>query len=112
MANTTQLNEEMLGSLKEVMGDDFNQLVVTFCQDSQCRIDSIERGLAAKTAELVRASAHSLKGSSANMGAPLLSQYCHQLEQSAGAGNLDQAVSEFEHIKTEFDKIADLLDAI
>jgi hypothetical protein len=112
MTVAVQLDADMLNGLKDIMGDDFTQLVDAFRLDSKSRIDCIERGLASKTAELVRASAHSFKGSSANMGASMLSQYCHQLELSASANDLDAAAKQLQIIKAELAQINTLLVAI
>lgn len=46
-----------------------------------------------KDRDLIRRQAHTLKGSSANIGAPALQDTAYQIELAAKAGNLDKTIN-------------------
>jgi histidine phosphotransfer protein HptB len=77
------LDEVQLAELCELMGDDLVPLVQAFLRDGQERLQLLERDLLAGEYELARRQAHSLKGSSSNLGATALSAACLQLETLA-----------------------------
>ena len=74
------LDHEVLSALHEVMEDEYPVLLDTFLADSQERLRQLH-----KTDDAIQliATAHSLKGSSSNMGATRLAELCHELEQRA-----------------------------
>lgn len=74
------LDLDALSALREVMEDAYPQLLDTFLDDSEQRLQSLRE--AGKAAQLIDV-AHSFKGSSSNMGARRLTELCHQLEQQA-----------------------------
>jgi histidine phosphotransfer protein HptB len=75
------LSQDVLSALQEVMEDEYPVLLDTFVYDSEERLRSLHR--ADDAYEVVVATAHSLKGSSSNMGALRLAELCHQLELCA-----------------------------
>lgn len=85
------LDEETLVELRELMLDDFGQLLDVFFRDSLDRMANIDRALAANDTERVRQTAHSLKGSSANIGAKQLSARCQLLEDAGRDGDLNRS---------------------
>ncbi|WPP01319.1 Hpt domain-containing protein [Pseudomonas sp. HR96] len=74
------LDEAVLGALQEVMEQEYPLLLDTFLSDSSARLKQLQR---AADAEALSQAAHSLKGSSSNMGAVQLAELCRQLEQQA-----------------------------
>lgn len=85
------LDLPLLAELRELMGPDFGLLLQTYLDDSKIRLASIEQALLLQDAVLVRNSAHSLKGSSANIGARALAVTCMHLEQLAGQNDWQRA---------------------
>jgi HPt (histidine-containing phosphotransfer) domain-containing protein len=63
-------------------------MVACYCQESQKLIEELVQGLEVEDFAVIRRTAHSLKSSSASLGAQQLSTFCQQLEKNAGSGNL------------------------
>lgn len=71
------INERVLSDLREVMEEGYLQLLETFLEDSERRLNQLHK---AKDAGELGMAAHSFKGSSSNMGADGLAALCQQLE--------------------------------
>lgn len=88
------LDSDVLAALREVMDEDYPILLDTFISDSEERVRILGSALRALDVEAMGLAAHSFKGSSSNMGAPVLAGLCRELEdlarrqQSAGAATL------------------------
>jgi HPt (histidine-containing phosphotransfer) domain-containing protein len=106
------INQEALSDLKDIMEDDFGLLIETFIADSHVRIDALEKALADNDADAVRSAAHSFKGSSSNICAPLLADICKDLETCGREGDLSVAAALFADVKTEFATVNNLLMAL
>lgn len=72
------IDHKVLSDLQEVMEDGYLQLLETFLEDSEKRLDQLH---GAKDAYELGLAAHSFKGSSSNMGAVGLASLCSQLEE-------------------------------
>ena len=72
------IDHKVLSDLQEVMEDGYLQLLETFLEDSEKRLDQLH---GAKDAGELGLAAHSFKGSSSNMGAVGLADLCSQLEE-------------------------------
>ena len=99
------VDQEAFAVLRDVMGDDFRRLLETFLNDSEQHIASLQQALDEKAAEQVRRSAHSLKGSSGNVGAPRLSALCQQLELKGREGVLDGCDVLLEEVRQELEEV-------
>jgi HPt (histidine-containing phosphotransfer) domain-containing protein len=90
------LDHEVLSTLQEVMEDEYPLLLDTFLLDSVARLQQLHK---ADGAEQLIATAHSLKGSSSNMGAIRLAELCHELERQAkelSLGGIETLVAEID----------------
>lgn len=67
------------------------ELVGLFIEHAPPKITVIRDAIAQGDAQGVKRAAHSLKGSSANIGARGMQQVCERLEQQAAAGDLSEA---------------------
>ncbi|MFI5255550.1 MAG: Hpt domain-containing protein [Candidatus Limnocylindrales bacterium] len=76
--------------LENVGGDQafLGELVETYVDDCPLLFTELRAALAAGDAPVARRAAHSLKSTSASMGALRLSALCRELEVAAGAGDL------------------------
>jgi CheY-like chemotaxis protein len=81
------------------------RLTKLFLDGSPVLIAKIEASL--RSGETVAASehAHSLKGSSANMGAKHLANICGLIERQAKEGNVQSALTAFEDLTLEFQRV-------
>lgn len=104
--NLTECNrviqEDIISELKDILADDFPVLVTTYLEDSGERIARLEAAIADADAANIRVEAHSLKGSSSNLGATGLADLCSKLENCGAAEELDSAPILFSQIQSEF----------
>lgn len=77
------LDAVQIAELVELMGDDFDSLVEAFLRDSADRINQLDQAFTDGNFDQVRRQAHSLKGSSSNLGAVQLAKRCQKLESLA-----------------------------
>lgn len=106
------IDSETITMLKDVMEDDFQELINTFLDDSRARIPLLREELASGDTEALRHTAHSLKGSSGNLGATALSQLCFQVEQQAKQKRTEGLENLIERIEAEFQQVVSILEAI
>jgi HPt (histidine-containing phosphotransfer) domain-containing protein len=85
----SHLDQSVLASLLDVMGEEYPVLLDTFLLDSEERQRHIHQAMAADDAQALRLAAHSFKGSCSNMGA-------------ARRERLDEAPALVEQIGREF----------
>ncbi len=87
MSETT-LNLELLNELSEIMGDDMEMLLEAYFEDSRPKIASLIKLDISTQQDAIYKLAHSIKGSSRNVGVVELSDYCEKLEKLARQGQL------------------------
>jgi len=88
MASEATLDNSIILSLKDIMGEDFALLVNTYMTDARERLSALEQALTVSDFRKLQTIAHSFKGSSSNLGARHLSLLCGELESHAAAGDL------------------------
>ena len=89
------LDRAAFAHLLEITGDDLefvDELVDTYLEDATTQLEAMRRAAAAGDAGAVVRPAHSLKSSSANVGATALAELCRSLEAEAGSGAIADAV--------------------
>lgn len=89
-----QLDREAINELKEMLGEDdfpivFAELVHTYLEESPSLIQGLLNGLENQNYQQIKINAHSLKSSSASLGAKHFSQLCKQLEMSVVEENFE-----------------------
>lgn len=102
MAEENHVDSATVDMLVEILEDGFPTLVETFIADSRLRISEIRAGLEKGDADAVRRSAHSLKGSSSNVGAGVLTELSQQLEVAARDGQLQGQEETLASLEAEF----------
>lgn len=78
-----RIDIEALSELREIMEDDFGMLLDQYISVSHELIDEMDEDLQRDDREALSRNAHSLKGSSMNLGAKALAQRCGVLEEQA-----------------------------
>lgn len=106
---STQLDLGTLRELREVMAQEFDELIEAYLSDTRVRIDEVRAAVAAGDAYQVRELIHSLKGSCSNIGAFALAQCCQKAENMARAGELDGVDAMVEEIQRLFTDVATAL---
>lgn len=103
--NTQAIDKEILSILKEAMGEDFEELIPAFYQSIEDILTQLEKSFINKDLETLERNAHSLKSSSANMGAMNLSKTAKKLEDNAKNGQLPDNPAFIEALKIEIERV-------
>lgn len=100
-------------TLKEILEDDFTELIETFLLDANIRINEMKDILANEDAvSQLEFPAHTLKGSSGNVGAVKLSRYCAQLVDSVREGDTDGLTGVVDEIAEEYGSLVPQLNSL
>ncbi|WP_334132314.1 Hpt domain-containing protein, partial [Silanimonas lenta] len=108
-AETPVLDQEILAELKEVMGAEFDNLVRMFLTDAKKYIDELEAAAADNALERMIAPAHTLKSSSANLGAMAVSAAAKRIEVGAREGVLPRPAVAVAVLEAEFQRASESL---
>jgi signal transduction histidine kinase/DNA-binding NarL/FixJ family response regulator/HPt (histidine-containing phosphotransfer) domain-containing protein len=82
------LNREIVDDLREIMGEEFIALVRVFLEDAPRALQKLEAAAARSDIDALVGPAHSLKSTSANLGALALSDLARTIEHGARQRNL------------------------
>ena len=99
------LNSEFLDELREIMEDEFGSLIETFLEESARQFAEVSEHWHAQDLDGVRRTAHSLKGSCANVGAQSMHRTCADLEYSARDGNTQAIPALLQTVATDLDQV-------
>ena len=91
-----------LEGLKELLEDAFSQLVETYLNDSQKRIDHLSQAIPENDFEVIRHEAHGLKGSSRNLGINGVGDLCEQIEHQGKDQNPQGLEQLFSAVQQQF----------
>lgn len=101
----SHLDQTLLNELRELMEDDFSVLLDAYLTEAPTQRQAIEDAYAGGDAETLRRCAHSLKGSSSNIGAAGLAGYCQKLEDQAHSGDSDVLAAVLGELQREYDAV-------
>lgn len=85
------MDQEVLAELQDIMGSDFGKLVKSWQDDTRQRVAAMEAAIDAEDGVQLRQVAHSLKGSSSNLGARCVVDICIEMEKLANLKDMDAA---------------------
>jgi signal transduction histidine kinase/CheY-like chemotaxis protein/HPt (histidine-containing phosphotransfer) domain-containing protein len=108
-SNTPVLDGEVLAELREVMGAEFGSLVQMFLVDAAKYIEQLEAAAAGNNLEQMVAPAHTLKSSSANLGAMAVSAAAKRIEVGAREGVLQRPAVAVAVLEAEFQRASESL---
>lgn len=100
------INQAVIGDLMDIMGDDFCDLITVFLDDSPKSLRQLAKAVDRGTVPELIAPAHSLKSTSANLGALRLSELCKSLEHDARQGSAPKAAERVGRIVQLYKKVA------
>jgi HPt (histidine-containing phosphotransfer) domain-containing protein len=104
------LDARVLDSLRELGGDDdpglLNELIGIFLEDAPLRMKDIETALRNGDIKLLERAAHTLKSSSANIGALGLAGICRRMEDLARAQDADSCRPLYEESSASLASVA------
>ena len=105
---------DLAATLERLDGDRslFDELVEVFRNECPGLMGEIRRALVLQDAKRVERGAHTLKGSSSNVGAVAVSQAASEIESLASAGNLRGASEQCAALQTEIERLFMELDSL
>ena len=102
MTISSSIDLSVLESLKELMGDTFDILITTFIDDTGKLVHSLSQLQKQNDIEVFTRNAHSIKSSSANLGAMQLSAIAAELEAQGKAGDIANTIDKIILLENEF----------
>ena len=103
--NRQHLDTAKLAELKELMGEDFYGLLDTYLSGSQDRIDALQAAVQNSDIKSVIQAAHSLKGTSSNLGALYLAKLCDELARQAQQDKNNNLIDKIDLIVKEYQEV-------
>jgi HPt (histidine-containing phosphotransfer) domain-containing protein len=100
--NTLHMN---LGGLGDEMAECIGFLTETFLEDAPQQLAALHQGILAGDADTARFCVHTLKSSSATLGALYLAELCLALENQAKVGDLSQGEVLYQAIVVEYERV-------
>jgi HPt (histidine-containing phosphotransfer) domain-containing protein len=101
------VDQEVIQDLLEMMGNEFTDLVRVYLEDTPKSIGLLERAAARGDVEGMIAPAHSLKSTSANLGALRLSDMAKRMEHGARSSQLGgEPMLMVAEVSSEFQRVA------
>ncbi|HVD34575.1 MAG TPA: response regulator, partial [Rubrobacter sp.] len=103
------LDLEVIASMRGLQGEGETDIVAEladmFLGDARPRLSALEEAVQNDDAPAIESLAHTLKGSSGNMGARGMSALCARLEDAGASGDLSQGFTLLERLKAEFGRV-------
>jgi HPt (histidine-containing phosphotransfer) domain-containing protein len=107
------LDQATLESLMDSVGGDaefMTELIDTYITDAPQQLEALNASLAAGYVDGLVRPAHTLKSSSASLGALGLAERCRQLELAAKSGSLEGVTESIEGIAAELERVVTALE--
>jgi signal transduction histidine kinase/CheY-like chemotaxis protein/HPt (histidine-containing phosphotransfer) domain-containing protein len=111
-AATPALDPEVVAELREMMGKEFEALVQLFLRDARGYVTQLEEAAAANDLARMVAPAHTLKSSSANLGAMAVSAAAKRIELGAREGVLPRPAVAVAVLEQEFQRASEALQKL
>ncbi len=106
------INEAIVNELIDVMGNEFTSLVKVYLEDTPTNLKILNGAAERGDVQAMIAPAHSLKSTSANLGAMALSDVAKLIEHGARAGTLRDTVGMARQASIEFRRAAEELQRL
>ena len=106
------LDAEIIAELREVMEEEFSNLIWLFLDDLPLQLDRLQIAVTAQDTVSIYQTAHKLKSSCGNLGLVRLTELCRRLEQAGRLHTLDGAAELLQHTPAAADEAAVCLRAV
>jgi diguanylate cyclase (GGDEF)-like protein len=103
------LDQDFFNKLREILGPALQHSVALFLEDTPTYLKQLEHAINQDDAESVRAMAHSIKGSSGNLGAASLAQCAKEVEELALSQQLGDIRLLLPRLRQAYDTVAAVL---
>ena len=109
------LDRRALSQLRELQNSDvpdlLGRVLKLYVKESPNEVERLAQAVAAGEAALIKRAAHSLKSSSANIGAMSLSRWCAELEKAGRDGALEKTRELYDKVAAEHGRVQVALNA-
>lgn len=116
MPDTSVIDPQAIESLRALNPDDndefLREIAGIFLQDTPLRLTELDESLSAGDVSKFTRAAHSIKGSSANLGATALRAAAERLEHESRTKGLGNVGGLIDQVKAEFSRAQDELNAL
>lgn len=111
---TGEVDVERLRDLGESLGgsDVLVDLIGIYLEEAPKQLDRMEAAIAEGDADALGLAAHTLKGSSAQLGVPRLSELCRDLEAMGDAGEVAGAEGKVRKAREAFERARSRLEEL
>lgn len=111
VTNNVPVDEKVLSELQSILGPDFNMMVSSYLDDGHKYINNIEDAINVSDFKSAAQFAHTLKGSSSNVGANTLSNVTFRLMTLLQSNNMpqDELTTLVRSIRNEFTEVENYL---
>jgi len=109
LTDDSSLDRTVFGKLREILGPNLQQAVTPYLEDMPLNLEQLETAVEQKDADTVRSLAHTIKGSSGNLGATNMIQLARKVEELEQAGKIDAIHPLLSQLRSAFDDVAILL---
>lgn len=103
------LDRDVFDKLREILGPALQQAVSPYLEDTPAYLEQLEKAVDQGDAESARSMAHTIKGSSGNLGATNVAQFAKEVEELAQNQQIDEIRPLLPQLRTAFDDVAALL---
>ncbi|MES2732263.1 MAG: Hpt domain-containing protein [Bacteroidota bacterium] len=106
--NSIDMNAEGLQSILQLAEGDASvlmEIIFDSLQYTPQLMDNLTQAVEQEDAKKIKLSAHSLKSSSAQIGALIMADLCHHLEMKSGDGDISAANQYLQQINLEYDNV-------
>ncbi len=103
------IDQDVLDDLRTMLGDEVDTLIDLFLDDTPRLLDALENAVDGPDYDALRDAAHSLKSSSANLGAMSLSAAAKRIELGARDGRIERPAVAVALVSNEFARARRLL---
>jgi two-component system, sensor histidine kinase and response regulator len=110
-AQTEPVQIQLVQEISDGDPDFERELIDTFLADNEQHLLALESALRELNAEMFKREAHTIKGSSANMGAKGMREIASRLEQIGASGELDPAFQVLASMKSEFEQVCNFFES-
>ena len=111
-ADFSVLDVTVLDDLREVMEDEFHNILASYLENAPLQLEMLEDAAKAGDIDTMVRPAHSLKSSSANVGAVRVSELAKEIETNAREKSRTAAVAALPELREAFDAASQQLAGI
>ncbi len=90
LAKEPCLDDQMIAELRDLLGDEFSEMVELFLETATVNLEGMQLAMAAADSLSLREHAHGLKGACQNIGALRLARACALIEGEARLNRLHE----------------------